>query len=329
MYIILLRKETVRQPMQTVDIIVPCYNEQEVISKFYETTRAITDKIAGWSFRFIFVNDGSRDDTLLLMKGLKATYDNVEYISLSRNFGKEAAMYAGFDNSDSSYVIVMDADLQHPPSLIPDMVAAIEEGYDCCAAYRTTRTGEKRFRSMLSRQFYKVNNKLTNVRMPYGAVDFRMMSRQMADAIMTLPEIQRFSKGIFCYVGFETKWIPYENVERKLGTTKWKLKSLIGYAIDGITAFSTAPLHMVSMMGICISCIAIIYGLYIFIKTLVLGVDLPGYASTIILLLFLCGIIELSLGIIGEYVARIFTESKNRPIYIAKENTLKKIREDL
>jgi glycosyltransferase involved in cell wall biosynthesis len=308
--------------MYTVDIIVPCYNEQEVLSKFYETTCAIVQSIKNFSFRFIFVNDGSRDDTLLLMKGLKASYNNVEYISFSRNFGKEAAMYAGLENSDGDYVIVMDADLQHPPALIPRMTESIENGHDCCAAYRTTRTGEKPFRSFLSRQFYKVNNRLSNVQMPYGAVDFRMMSRQMVDSIMSLPEVQRFSKGIFCFVGFDTEWIPYENVERELGTTKWRLKGLVNYAIDGITAFSVAPLHLVSMMGIFISLIAIIYGLYIFAKTLILGVDLPGYASTIILLLLLGGIIELSLGIIGEYIARIFTQAKNRPIYIAKENTL-------
>lgn len=309
--------------MKTVDIIVPCYNEQEVLSKFYNTTNSIVETIRDFSFRFIFVNDGSRDDTLLLMKGLKASHDNVEYISFSRNFGKEAAMYAGLEHSDGDYVIVMDADLQHPPALIPRMIESVSAGHDCCAAYRTTRTGEKRLRSFLSRQFYKLNNKLTNVQMPYGAVDFRIMSRPMINAIMALPEVQRFSKGIFCYVGFETEWIPYENIERELGTTKWRFKSLLNYAVDGITAFSIAPLHMVSMMGILISLIAIIYGLYIFIKTLIFGIDLPGYASTIILLLLLCGIIELSLGIIGEYIARIFVQAKNRPIYIARENTLK------
>lgn len=308
--------------MKTVDIIVPCYNEQEVLSKFYDTTNSITKDIDGFSFRFIFVNDGSRDDTLLLMKGLKSSYGNVEYISFSRNFGKEAAMYAGLKYSSGDYVIVMDADLQHPPALIPQMIESVLQGHDCCAAYRTTRTGEKPFRSMLSRQFYKLNNKLTNVQMPYGAVDFRIMSRQMVTAIMALPEVQRFSKGIFCYVGFDTVWIPYENIERELGTTKWSLKGLANYAVDGITAFSIAPLHLVSMMGIVISLIAIIYGLYIFAKTLILGVDLPGYASTIILLLLLGGIIELSLGIIGEYIARVFVQTKNRPIYIAKENTL-------
>lgn len=309
--------------MKTIDIIVPCYNEQEVLSTFYKTTDEIVSAIDGCCFRYIFVDDGSRDDTLLILKGMKSTYDNVDYISFSRNFGKEAAMYAGLSNATGDYVIVMDADLQHPPILIPDMVKSINEGYDCCAAYRTNRKGEAPIRSFLSKQFYKVNNLLTSVKMPYGAVDFRIMSRQMVDAIVSMSEAERFSKGIFSYVGFNTKWIPYTNVERTLGVTKWKLKSLLKYAIDGITSFSVAPLHMVSIMGCLISVLAIIYGIYIFIKTVVFGIDLPGYASTIILLLFLGGVIELSLGIVCEYLARIFIESKNRPIYIAKENTTK------
>lgn len=311
-----------RKNMKKIDIVVPCYNEQEVLSTFYNTTNDIVSKIPDYSFRFIFVDDGSRDDTLLILKGLKNTYDNVDYISFSRNFGKEGAMYAGLENSTGDYVIVMDADLQHPPALIPQMTQAIEEGYDCCAAYRTNRKGEAPVRSFLSRQFYKVNNMLTSVKMPYGAVDFRIMSRAMIDAIVAMDEAERFSKGIFSYVGFNTKWIPYTNIERTLGVTKWKLRSLLKYAIDGITSFSVAPLHLVSVMGCVISLLAIIYGIYIFIKTVVFGVDLPGYASTIILLLFLGGLIELSLGIISEYLARIFIESKNRPIYIARENTI-------
>lgn len=309
--------------MKNIDIIVPCYNEQEVLSTFYKTTNDIVQKIPDTRFHYIFVDDGSSDDTLLILKGLKSTYGDIDYISFSRNFGKEAAMFAGLSNSSGDYAIIMDADLQHPPVLIPDMVNAVSEGYDCCAAYRTNRKGEALVRSFLSRQFYKVNNLLTSVKMPYGAVDFRIMSRQMVEAIAAMNEAERFSKGIFSYVGFHTKWIPYTNVERTLGVTKWKLHSLLKYALDGITSFSVAPLHMVSVMGCAISLMAIIYGIYIFIKTVIFGVDLPGYASTIILLLFLCGVIELSLGIISEYLARIFIESKHRPIYIARENTAK------
>ena len=309
--------------MKTIDIIVPCYNEQEVLSTFYNTTNEIVSKIEDCVFHYIFVDDGSRDDTLLILRQLKSTQNNVDYISFSRNFGKEAAMYAGLSNSHGDYAIIMDADLQHPPALIPEMVTAVNEGYDCCAAYRTNRKGEAPIRSFLSRQFYKVNNLLTSVKMPYGAVDFRIMSHQMVLAIVDMAESERFSKGIFSYVGFPTKWIPYTNVERTLGVTKWKLRGLLKYALDGITSFSVAPLHMVSVMGCIISLMAIVYGFYIFIKTVVLGVDLPGYASTIILLLFLGGIIELSLGIVSEYLARIFIESKKRPIFIAKENTTK------
>lgn len=309
--------------MKQIDIIVPCYNEQEVLSTFYKTTSDTINAVPDCNFRYIFVDDGSSDDTLLILKGLKSTYTDVDYISFSRNFGKEAAMFAGLSNSTGDYAIVMDADLQHPPALIPEMVQAIEEGYDCCAAYRTNRKGEAPIRSFLSRQFYKVNNMLTSVKMPYGAVDFRIMSRQMVESIVAMEEAERFSKGIFSFVGFNTKWIPYTNVERTLGVTKWKLRSLLRYAIDGITSFSVAPLHMVSLMGCLISVSAIIYGIYIFIKTVVFGVDLPGYASTIILLLFLGGVIELSLGIMCEYLARIFVETKKRPIYIAKENTTK------
>lgn len=308
--------------MYTVDIIVPCYNEQEVLSTFYKETKKITETISDFDFTFIFVNDGSKDDTLLLMKGLAQTYDDVKYISFSRNFGKEAAMYAGLELSSGDYCIIMDADLQHPPKLIPQMTRSVLNGHDCCAAYRTDRKGEKKFRSFLSKEFYKINNKLTNVKLPYGAVDFRIMSRQMVQSILDMKEVQRFSKGIFSYIGYDIEWIPYENVERTLGTTKWNLRGLARYAIDGITAFSIAPLHLVSMMGLFISAAAIIYGIYLFIKTLVLGVDLPGYASTIILLLFLGGIIELSLGIIGEYIARIFMETKGRPIYILKETNI-------
>ena len=216
----------------------------------------------------------------------------------------------------------MDADLQHPPALFPELLKGIEEGHDCCAAYRTTRTGEKKIRSWFSQTFYKINNKLTNTVMPYGAVDYRIMSRQMVDSIISLPEKERFSKGLFCWVGFDTKWIPYENVERTLGTTKWKFTGLIKYALDAIISFSVAPLRMLSIVGAGISAFAILYGIVLLIKTLILGKDIPGYASTIIIVLFLGGIIELSLGIIGEYLARIFTEVKQRPIYIEKESNL-------
>lgn len=310
--------------MKTIDIVVPCYNEQEVIAAFYEETSKHAAAIENYSFRYIFVNDGSRDNTLLLLKGLASEHEDVRYVSFSRNFGKEAAMYAGLKNTSADYVIIMDADLQHPPALFPQLIAGIEEGHDCCAAYRTSRTGERKIRSFFSQSFYKLNNKLTNTKMPYGAVDYRIMSRQMVDSLAALPETERFSKGLFCWVGYDTKWIPYENVERTLGTTKWKFSGLVKYALDAIISFSVAPLRMLSVLGASISFIALLYGLILLIKTLAFGKDIPGYASTIIILLFLGGIIELSLGIIGEYLSRVFTEVKRRPVYIEKETNLNK-----
>ena len=308
--------------MKTIDIIVPCYNEQEMLVSFYEETSKVVSDIKDYSFNFIFVNDGSKDNTLILMRGLAATYDNVKYISFSRNFGKEAAMYAGFRNSDSDYCIVMDADLQHPPTLIPRMLEGIAAGHDCVAAYRTTRTNEKKVRSFLSGLFYKLNNKLTNINMPYGAVDYRIMSRQMIDSLMAMPENQRFSKGMFCWIGFDVEWIPYENVERAKGETKWTMSGLFKYALDGITSFSVAPLRVLAVMGAIISIIAFIYAVLVLFKTIIFGIDEPGYASLIIIILFLGGIIELSLGIIGEYLSRLFIESKKRPIYIEKESNI-------
>ena len=308
--------------MRYVDIVVPCYNEQDGLTTFYRETDRIVSGIRGYSFRYIFVNDGSTDDTLIVLKGMAQSYDNVKYISFSRNFGKEAGIYAGLEGSDGDYVIVMDADLQHPPALIPKMIESIENGHDCCAAYRTTRTGEKKIRSFFSRAFYKFNNRLTDVKIPYNAVDFRIMSRQMVDSIVAISERQRFSKGIFSWVGFDTEWLPYENVERQIGTTKYSFKGLIKYALDGIMSFSVAPLKLVAVMGFIISASAIIYAIFILIRTLAVGKDAPGYASTIIILLILGGIIEISIGIVGEYIARVFTEIKHRPIYIAKESNL-------
>lgn len=307
----------------TIDIIIPCYNEEEVLNSFFIETEKVVQSIDGCSFRYILVDDGSRDRTLEIMHELASANSHVKYISFSKNFGKESGMYAGLSNSDSDYVIIMDADLQHPPALIPDMIKGIQEGYDCVAACRTDRKGEKKIRSFFSQSFYKVNNRLTNSNLPYGAVDYRIMSRPMVKAVLSMSEVERFSKGIFSWVGFKTKWLPYDNVERTLGTTKWSFKGLTKYAIDGITSFSVAPLHFISVMGFSISAIAIIYGIIIFFKTLILGIDVPGYASLIIILLFLGGIIELSLGVIGEYLSRVFIESKNRPIFIARETNIK------
>ena len=308
--------------MKTVDIVVPCYNEEEVLPMFYEETQKILSTITAYRFHFIFVDDGSRDKTLDVLRELHQTHENIDLLSFSRNFGKEAGMYAGLTHTSADYVIVMDADLQHPPSLIPTMLREIEAGHDCCAAMRTSRTGESRLRSAFSRAFYRLSNRLTDVSLVQGAVDYRIMSRQMVDAVLNLSEVQRFSKGIFAWVGFDTKWLPYENVERPVGKTKWSFWGLFKYAIDGITAFSVAPLRMVSALGFFISSFAFLYIVVTLIQTLVFGIDVPGYVTTLCAVLFLGGIIELSVGILGEYIGHIYMEAKNRPIYILKESSL-------
>ncbi len=308
--------------MKKVDIVVPCYNEQEVLQAFYNETARVLLTLPDYSFRFLFVDDGSRDNTIVIMKQLAKEHDNVKYLSFSRNFGKEAAMYAGLTYSDGDYVILMDADLQHPPAMIPDMLAGIEEGYDCCAARRVSREGESKIRSWFSQLFYRLSNRMTDVKMPQNAVDYRVMTRAMVDSILSLAEVERFSKGIFAWVGFETKWLPYENVERTMGTTKWNFWKLVKYALSGITSFSITPLRMVSGMGFLIFVFACLYILVTLIQTFLFGIDVPGYVTTLCAVLFLGGIIELSVGILGEYVAHIYMEAKGRPIFILRQTNL-------
>lgn len=308
---------------KSIDIIVPCFNEQDVLKMFYNEVQQIINKIQNYKFNYIFVDDGSKDSTLDIIKDLTTNNGNIKYLSFSKNFGKEAAMYAGLKNSNADLVIIIDADLQHPPCLIIDMILQIENGYDCCAAQRVTRKGESLIRSIFSRLFYRVSNKITDVKIEYGAVDYRIMTRQMVNAVLELCEVQRFSKGIFSWVGFNTKWIQYENVERTVGQTKWSFWGLFKYAIDGITSFSTVPLRLVSVMGLIISFIAFIYIVIILLQTLIFGKDTPGYASIMVMVLFIGGIIELSIGILGEYISRIYMESKKRPIYILKQTNIK------
>lgn len=309
--------------MKTVEIIVPCYNEEDVLKMFYEETSKIVKQISGYDFSYIFVDDGSRDKTFLILKELAEEHQEIKYISFAKNFGKEAGMYAGLTYSSADYVIIMDADLQHPPALIPDMIKGIEEGHDCVAARRVSRKGEAKIRSAFSRAFYRLNNKMTDVDLIQGAVDFRIMTRQMVQAILSLSERQRFSKGIFAWVGFDTKWLPYENVERVVGTTKWSFWGLFKYAVDGITSFSVAPLRMVTAMGFFISIVAFVYIIITLIKTMIFGIDVPGYVTTLSAVLFLGGIMEISIGILGEYIAHIYMEVKNRPIFIMKNTNIK------
>ena len=311
--------------MKKVDIIVPCYNEEDMIDMFYRETVKTVNSIENYSFRFIFADDVRRDGTYQKLMGLAQEHEDVKFLSFSRNFGKEAAMYAGLFYSTGDYVIIMDADLQHPPALIPDMIKGIEEGYDCCAARRSTRKGESKIRSVFSRMFYNLSNRFTDVDLVQGAVDFRIMTRQMVDSVLSLAERQRFSKGIFAWVGFRTKWIPYKNVERIMGKSKWSFWGLFKYAIDGITAFSVAPLRTVTFMGSVISFLAFIYIIFTLIQTFVYGIVVPGYVTTLCAVLFLGGIIELSIGILGGYVARIYIEIKGRPIYILKNTNIELI----
>lgn len=304
--------------MKKIDIVVPCYNESEVLNIFYTEINKITTNLK-YNFSFIFINDGSKDDTLKILKELSIKDERIKYISFSRNFGKESAMYAGLKNSSGDMVLIMDSDMQNPPSLIPKMINGIEEGFDCCAGYRSDRTGDGKIRNIFTNSFYKITNKISEVNMPNGAGDFRIMTRKMVDSILALSEVQRFSKGIFSWVGFKTKWISFENVQRAGGQSKWNFFSLFSYAIDGITAFSTFPLKIASFLGILISCSSFIYLTYIILKTIILGKDVPGYASIITLILFIGGIIILALGVIGEYIGKIYLEVKNRPIYIIDE----------
>lgn len=308
--------------MHTVDIIVPCYNEADVLNLFYTETSKIINDIPDYSFNYIFIDDGSKDTTLDIILSLAEKHHNVKYVSFSRNFGKEAGMYAGLTYSTAEYVIIMDADLQHPPALIPHMIEGIKEGFDCVAARRTNRKGEQKIRSLFSKTFYKLSNKLTDIRLVQGAVDYRIMSRQMVNAVLDLSESQRFSKGIFEWVGFRTKWIPYENIERTAGKTKWSFWGLFKYAIDGITAFSVTPIRLVTGFGFFISVAAFIYIICTLIQTMVFGIDVPGYVTTLSAVLFLGGIIEFSIGVLGEYIGHIYIETKNRPLFITRTTNI-------
>ncbi|MBR4165889.1 MAG: glycosyltransferase family 2 protein [Lachnospiraceae bacterium] len=314
--------------MKTVDIIVPCYNEADGLDLFYEETEKAVSRIAGYEFSYIFINDGSRDGSLEVMRRLSAAHPRVHYISFSRNFGKEAGMYAGLTHSTGDYVIIMDADLQHPPALIPQFVKAIEEGHDCAAACRSSRTGEKGLRSFLSGLFYKFSNAMTEVKLPQNAVDFRMMSRKMVDAICSMSEVERFSKGIFAWVGFRTVWIPFHNRERVAGKTKLPMSSAFRYAMRGITAFSTVPLLISSIIGILFCLAAVVYAVVTIVKQLITHEASPGYPSLMVVILLGFGLILLMLGIIGQYLSQMYLEIKHRPKYIIKETSLSEPPED-
>ena len=310
--------------MKLVSIVVPCYNEQEVLPMFYDEITKVTDGMsAKWpelEFEYLFINDGSKDNTLPILRSLADRDKRVRYISFSRNFGKESGMYAGLKNSRGDYIVVMDADLQHPPSFLPEMYSYVKDGeYDCATTRRVSRKGESKIRSWFARKFYKIMNKISQTEIVDGAQDFRFMSRQMVDAILDMSEYNRFSKGIFSWVGFSTRYIEYENVERPAGTSSWSFWGLFKYSLEGIMAFSTAPLAISSLLGIISCIIAFILMIVTVIKTLAFGEDVAGYPTTICVIFLLSGLQLFCTGILGQYLSKTYLETKHRPIYIAKE----------
>lgn len=306
-----------------LSIIVPCYNEAEALPLFYPEIKGVLEKI-GKEYELIFVNDGSRDNTLEVMKQLAGKDSSVVYLSFSRNFGKEAAMYAGFCNARGDYVAVMDADMQDPPALLAQMLEIIESGeYDSVATRRVSRDGEPPIRSFFARQFYKVINKISDADIVDGARDFRLMKKTMVDAIVAMGEYNRFSKGIFGWIGFRTYWLPYQNVERIAGETKWNFWGLLKYAIDGIINFSQVPLSIASWSGIFMTFLSFVAMIFIVVRRLIFGDPVAGWASTICIIIFIGGIQLLSLGIMGQYIAKTYLETKKRPHYIVAETNKK------
>lgn len=309
--------------MKKLSVIVPCFNEEESIPYFYEEIKKVTNSM-NVKLELIFVDDGSRDKTLEVVK--KLTEDKVvKYISFSRNFGKEAAMYAGLNMCTGDYVTIMDADLQHPPELLPEMLRIIEEeNYDCVATKSINKKGYSFFRKIFTRCFYKIIEKMSNTKMVPGANDYRLMTRQMVNSIISVKEYNRYSKGIFSFVGYKTKWIEFEVQERKAGTTKWNFWKLFSYALDGIVGFSTAPLTLSAIIGLFFCIVSFIMIIVIIIKTLIFGDPTSGWLSLVCIIFFVSGVQLLCIGVIGEYLAKIYLEVKGRPIYIVKESNVDK-----
>lgn len=313
---------------ECISIIVPCYNEEETVSIFIretEKTAARMRKKYNLTFEYIFVNDGSKDKTLAVIKEEAKELPYIRYISFSRNFGKEAAMYAGLKAAKGDYVAVMDVDLQDPPHLLEEMYTALkDEQYDCCATRRTTRKGEPKIRSFFARMFYKLMQKISKADVVDGARDYRLMKRKMVDAILSLGEYNRFSKGIFGWVGFETKWLEYENVERSAGVTKWSFWKLFAYSLDGIVAFSNVPLSVASVLGLLFCAVSFLMIIVFVVKTLVFGDPVAGYPSLVCIIFFVTGVQLFCLGIVGQYLSKMYLETKKRPIYIEKESNIEK-----
>ncbi|MGP6140260.1 glycosyltransferase family 2 protein [Jeotgalibaca sp. A127] len=305
---------------ELISLIVPCYNEEEMIPLYITEIEKIMINMPEVDYEYVFVNDGSKDQTLKVLKEQALLNSHVRYLSFSRNFGKEAGLYAGLKHAKGDYVVVMDVDLQDPPELLPEMYRLIKtEAFDCIGTRRSTRKGEPPIRSYFARQFYRLINRISDTEIVDGARDYRMMTRQMVNAILEISEYNRFSKGIFSWVGFETKYLEFENKERVAGETSWSFWSLFKYSIDGIVAFSEAPLDIASIVGFLSFAAAVVLAIFFAIRTLIFGNPTSGWTSLITIILGLGGMQLLSLGILGKYVGKVFLEAKRRPIYILKE----------
>lgn len=321
--------ESIKSTGKAIDIsvVVPCYNEQGALPFYYDKMKEVMALMPELSFEIIIVDDGSTDGTLEAAKQLAKLDERIRYISFSRNFGKEAAMYAGLKNASGKYTAIMDADLQDPPEMLPKMYRVItEEGYDAVGTRRVTRKGEPPVRSFFARKFYKIMSRISKANMVDGARDYRLMNRKYVDALLSLGEYNRFSKGLFGWVGFKVKWLEFENVNRIAGETKWSFGQLFLYSLDGIVAFSNVPLYMASIAGIGSFIAAIAAMIFIIVRRLVFGDPVAGWASTVVIILFIGGIQLLSIGILGLYLSKLYLEAKNRPIYLLDETNIKDAR---
>lgn len=307
--------------MSLLSVIIPCYNEEENITFFYDEfikNQSFFEE-KGMEFELLYVDDGSVDGTVAEVKKLHERDERAHLVSFSRNFGKEAAMYAGLQKAKGDYVVIMDADLQDPPSLLPEMFSYLSEGYDSVATRRVSRKGEPPVRSFFARRFYKLMKKISKTEIMDGARDYRLMTRQMVDAILSMKEYNRFTKGIFGWVGFKTKWIEYENVERLKGETKWNFWKLLIYSFEGITAFSTMPLLLASVVGVIFCILAFLMIIFIIVRKLIYGDPVSGWPSLVCIILMTSGVQFFCTGILGQYLAKTYMEVKNRPIYLVKE----------
>ncbi len=318
--------DTSAAPHALVSIVCPCYNEEAMLPLYYDAMQKVVfARLPEYDFELIFINDGSKDRTLPILRELAKNDARIKYISFSRNFGKEAAMYAGLKHAKGDFVCVMDCDLQDPPEMIESMLERLTQDIcDCVATRRVTRKGEPKIRSAFARAFYRIINRISDTEFVDGARDFRMMRRCVVDAVLELGEYHRFSKGIFMWVGFDTVWLEYENIERAAGETKWSFWKLMKYAIEGIISFSTAPLQIATAAGCVISALALLYMVIRVIIAMIWGNPVAGYPSLLAIMLTLGGFVLLALGIIGEYVARTYMQTKQRPIYIQKESNIQK-----